>query len=56
MINSYPANNFVQKMLSAYYACCLSLNALPTSFTIEANTMNPNNIRDIHVFNIYWML
>ena len=31
---------FVLKMLSAYYICCIYLNALQSIFTMEANNMN----------------
>ena len=40
--NPYSANNFVQKMSSAYNICCIYSNALQTNFIIEANTMNPD--------------
>ena len=33
---------FVLKMLSAYYICCIYLNALETTFIMEANTINPD--------------
>ena len=32
----------VQKMTSAYYVCCILLNALKTSFIREANSMHPD--------------
>ena len=31
---------FVQKMLYAYYVCCINSNALQINFIMEANTMN----------------
>ena len=30
IVNPYPDNILVQKILSAYYACCIYLNALQT--------------------------
>ena len=38
-INS--ANIFVQKMLSAYYFCCIYSNALQTNLIAESTNMNP---------------
>ena len=43
LVNPYPANNvFVLKMLSAFYICCIYLNALRQLLVIEANIMNPD--------------
>ena len=41
-INPYSANIFVKKILSAYYFCCVNSNALQNTFSMEANTMNPD--------------
>ena len=40
VFNPYPAYIFVLKMASAYYVCCINLNALQNTFIMEANTMN----------------
>ena len=40
IILPYSGNIFVQKMLSAYYACCIFSNALQSNFIMEANTTN----------------
>ena len=37
----YAAISFPLKMWSAYYICCMYSNALQNTFTMEANTMNP---------------
>ena len=34
--------DFYPKVLSAYYVCCIYLNALETAFTMKANTMSPD--------------
>ena len=41
-LNLYPANIFALKMSSAYYVCCIYSNALQNTFTMEENTMNPD--------------
>ena len=41
-INPYPVNMFLKRMLSAYYFCCINSNALQNTFSMEANTMNPD--------------
>ena len=41
--NPYPANIFVQNVLSSYYVCCIIYsNALQINFIKAANTMNPD--------------
>ena len=33
---------FVALKMSAYYVCCIHSNELQNTFTLEANTMNPD--------------
>ena len=40
-VKPYPANNFIQIVLSAYYTCCIYSNALQITFIMEVNNMNP---------------
>ena len=42
LINPYSGIICVLKMLSAYYICCKFSQALQITFSMEANTMNPD--------------
>ena len=44
-----PVNIFVQRMLLAFYVCCIYLKALQTNFIIEANTL----IRLLQLFAMF---
>ena len=39
---TYVCAKYVMKMLPTYYICCIYSNALKKTFTVEANTMNPD--------------
>ena len=38
---------FVQKLLSAYYVCCIHSNALQTNFTTESEHYEPCSQSDL---------
>ena len=42
ILNSHLTNVFVMKILAAYYVCCIFSNGLKNMFTMEANTMHPD--------------
>ena len=38
----YPVHIFKAEILSTYYICCIYSNSLKNTFTMESNSMNPD--------------